>query len=248
MNRLAVRRSEPLRSLMVGHSTRSAPRRSGSEFRRTMKTILGTSFIVITAAAMVMAADSTSPDLREYVCTNRYFAVPEAFDISNVEKCRLLIKANPNRFESHLMLASAFVHAGRLEDAIEEFRTVDELSSKVKDREVLASLPYEGYYAFALAAAADKRYKQDVNDLYTLRMLQQVIGMDLSDLREKKRLAQCYMMLGSLYLKRGLYDQAIEVATTGIKTAQVENHADFVPVFEEIMTKAKQFKNHKPRQ
>jgi lipopolysaccharide biosynthesis regulator YciM len=212
-----------------------------------MKTIPGLSFIVIMAAGVALAADSASPDLREYVCTNRFFAVPESFDTSDVEKCRLLVKANPNRFEPHLLLATAFAQVGRVEEAVEEFRTVDELSSKVKDREVLASLPYEDFYAFALFAAADKRLKQNTNDLYALRMLQQAVGMDVSALREKKRLAQCYMTMGALYLKRGLNDRAIEVATSGIKTAQVENHADFVPVFEEIIAKAKEFKNQKPK-
>lgn len=214
-----------------------------------MKTILGVSFIAIIAAGLALAADSTSLDLREYVCTNRYFAVPESFDAinPNLEESRRLVKANPDRFEAHLILAGAFIRAGRMEDAIEEFRTVDELSSKVKDREVLASLPYEDIYAFTLFAVADKRLKQNTNDVHALRMLQQVIGMDVSDLREKKRLAQCYMMMGMLYLKRGLYDKAIEVARTGIETAKIEDHADFVPVFEEIMAKAKDFKNHKPK-
>jgi tetratricopeptide (TPR) repeat protein len=212
-----------------------------------MKTSLGLSFIAIMAAGVALAADSASPNLRDYVCTNRFFEVPESFDTSDVEKCRLLVKANPNRFEPHLLLATAFVQVGRLEEAVEEFRTVDQLSSQVKDREVLASLPYEDFYAFALCAAADKCLKQNTNDLHALRMLQQAIGMDVSALRERKRLAQCYMMMGSLYLKRGLYDRAIEVATAGIKTAQVENHADFVPVFEEIIAKAKEFKNQKSK-
>jgi tetratricopeptide (TPR) repeat protein len=214
-----------------------------------MKTILGILFITIITTGMACAADSTSPDLRDYVSTNRFFAVPESFDPSNpnLEECRRMVKANPNRFEPHLLLATAFARADRLEEAIEEFRTVDELSSKVKDREVLASLPYEDFYAFALVAAADKRLKQNTNDVSTLRMLQQAIGMDLSELRKNKRLAQCYMMLGTLYLKRGLYDKAIEAATAGIKTAQVEDHADFVPVFEEIMAKAKEFTNQKPK-
>jgi hypothetical protein len=43
-------------------------------------------------------------------------------------------------------------------------------------------------------------------------MLQQAIGMDVSELRKNKRLAQCYLMLGTLYLKRGLCDKAIEVS------------------------------------
>ena len=212
-----------------------------------MKTILGISFIAIVATALSFAADATSPDLREYVCTNRFFSVPESFETSNVEACRRLVKANLNRFESHLLLATALAGLGGLEEAIEEFRTVDELASKVNDREVLATAPYEDIYAFALVAAADKRFKQRANDLYTLRMLQQAIAMDTSALREKKRLAQCYMMLGTLYLKRGLYDKAIEVATTGIKTAVLEDHADFVPVFEETIAKAKEFKNQKPK-
>lgn len=59
-----------------------------------MKTRLGLSFIAILAAG-ALAADNASPDLREYVCTNRFFAVPESFDASHVEKCRLLVKANP---------------------------------------------------------------------------------------------------------------------------------------------------------
>ena len=212
-----------------------------------MKTIIGISLITIIGSALVLAADSTSPDLREYVCTNRFFAVPESFKSSNVEECRRLVKANPNRFESHLILATALAGAGQLEEAVEEFRTVDEFASKVNDREVLATVPYEDIYAFALAAAADKRYKQRVNDLHTLRMLQQAMGMDVSELREKKRLAQCYLMMGALYLKRGLYDQAMEVATTGIKTAQAEHHADFIPLFEEIMSKAKEFKKQKAK-
>jgi lipopolysaccharide biosynthesis regulator YciM len=213
----------------------------------TMKTILGIPFLAIIVTGLAFAADNTPLELREFVCTNRFFAVPDSFEASNLEECRLLVKANPNRFEAHLTLASALAQTGRLEEAVEEFRTVDELSSKVKDREVLESLPYEDFYAFTLFGAADKRYKQNANDLYTLRMLQQVIGMDVSELREKKRLAQCHLMLGALYLKRGLYDRAIEVATTGIRTAQIEEHVDFVPVFEEIVAKAKAFKNNKPK-
>ena len=212
-----------------------------------MKTIVGISFITIIASALVFAGDGASPDLREYVCTNRFFAVPESFNTSNVEECRRLVKANPDRFESHLLLATALSGAGQLEEAVEEFRTVDQLSSKVNDREVLATAQYEDIYAFVLAAAADKRYKQRVSDLYTLRMLQQAIAMDASALREKKRLGQAYLMMGSLYLKRGLYDKAIEVATIGIKTAELEDHADFVPVFEEIIAKAKGFKNEKSK-
>jgi len=211
-----------------------------------METILKISFIAVIAAGTACAADSTSPDLREYVCTNRFFAVPESFDTSNIEKCRLLVKANPNRFEPHLVLATALAQVGP-EEAVEEFRIVDELSSKVKDREVLASLPYEDVYAFALFVAADKRFQQNTNDVATLRMLQQAMGMDLSELRKNKRLTQCYGMFGTLYLKRGLYDKTIEVATTGITTARVEDHADFVPVFEEMMARAKAFKNQKPK-
>jgi tetratricopeptide (TPR) repeat protein len=216
---------------------------------KTMKTILGISFITIVATSMACAADSTSPDLREYVSTNRFFAVPEDFDPSrpNLEECRRMVKANPNRFEPHLLLATALIQAGRMEEAVAEFRTVDELSARVKDREVLASLPYEDIYAFTLVAVADKRLKENTNDLSTLRLLQQAIGMDVSELRKNKRLAQCYMMLGTLYLKRGLYDKAIEVSETGIKTAKVEDQADFVPVFEEITARANEFKNRKPK-
>jgi tetratricopeptide (TPR) repeat protein len=145
------------------------------------------------------------------------------------------------------LLATAFIHVGRMEEAAAEFRTVDELSAKVKDREVLASLPYEDIYAFALFAVADKWLKENTNDVSTLRMLQQAIGMDVSELRKNKRLAQCYMMLGTLYLKRGLYDKAIEVSETGINTAKIEDHGDFVSVFEEIMAKANGFKNRKPK-
>jgi tetratricopeptide (TPR) repeat protein len=212
----------------------------------TVKTILEISFITIIATAISLAADSTSPDLREYVCTNRFFELPESFDKSNVEKCRLLVKANPNRFEPHVQLAAALGRAGSLEEAVEEFRAVDELSSKVSDREVLSRASYEDIYAFTLFAAAQKRFKQRANELYTMRMLQQAIAMAPSALREKKHLAQCYAMLGGIYLNRGLYDKAIEVSETGIKTATLEGHADFIPLFEQITVKAKEFKNPRP--
>ena len=54
-------------------------------------------------------------------------------------------------------------------------------------------------------------------------------------------------MLGALYLKRGLYDKAIEMATTGIATAKIEDHADFIPMFEDLVKKANEFKNRKPK-
>ena len=213
----------------------------------TMRTILGISFITIIATAMSLAADSRSPDLREYVCTNRFFELPESFDKSSVEKCRLLVKANSNRFEPRVQLAAALARAGRLDEALEEFRTADELSSKIDDREVLSRASYEDIYAFALFAAAQQRFKQRANELYTMRMLQQAIAMAPSALREKKNLAQSYTMLAGLYLKRGLYDKAIEASETGIKTAKLEGHADFVPLFEEITAKAKEFKNQKQK-
>src|SRR5688572_8495583 len=78
----------------------------------TMKAIFGISFIAIIAIRLALAADSTSPDLREYVCTNRFFAVPESFQTTNVEECWRLVKANPNRFEPHLVLATALTQIG----------------------------------------------------------------------------------------------------------------------------------------
>ena len=116
-----------------------------------MKTTLGISFITIIASVSVLAADSTSPDLREYICTDRFFAVPDSLDASSIEKCRLLVRANPIRFEAHLVLATALAKVGP-EEALEEFRIAEELSSKIKDRDVLASVPYEDIYAFVLFA------------------------------------------------------------------------------------------------
>jgi hypothetical protein len=60
-----------------------------------MKANSGILFFTIIVTTMVSAADSKLLDLREYACTNRYFAVPESFDTANLEDCRLLVKANP---------------------------------------------------------------------------------------------------------------------------------------------------------
>src|SRR5829696_8996657 len=94
------------------------------KWRTPMKTIFGISFIAVIATRLALAADSPSPDLREYVCTNRFFAVPESFEASNIEECRRLVKANPNRFEPHLVLATALTQIGP-EEAVAEFRIAD---------------------------------------------------------------------------------------------------------------------------
>jgi tetratricopeptide (TPR) repeat protein len=197
--------------------------------------------LVPVATFPVVAEQATSAKLQKYVSTARPFELPDSFETTNEAQCRLLVEANPSRFEARLVLAMALSRTGKIEEALDEFKRVDELASQEHDRDILAGLPYDDVYAFALVIAADRRFKKRVDDLLALRMLQQAIGMDTSKLSEMRRLSQCYMMLSALYLKRGLYDQAIESATKGIEIAKKEDHADFIPIFDETRTKAKEF-------
>ena len=201
-------------------------------------------------ASLCVSCASTAPKPppipSEYVCTNRFFAVPESFDPSNLEQAHMLVKANPDRFEAHLTLASALVANNRIEDAIREFKMVDELASQVEDQAVLAGLQYEDLYAFALFVAAERRFKKNVNDLYTLRMLQQVIGMDLSKLKEKGLLPRCYVYTSTLYIKRGSYESAIRAAEAGQRIAKECGDSDSVGLLQQIVTKAREMKTSQP--
>jgi hypothetical protein len=190
-----------------------------------------------------IAKPSPSDIPHDLVCTNRFFAVPESVDMSNVDQARMLVKANPNRFEAHLMLASALLANKRIEDCIREFKVVDELSSRVKDQAVLAGLQYEDIYAFALFVAAERRLKEDVNDLYTLRMFRQVIGMDHSKLEEKGLLPRCYMYIATLYVTRGAYDSAIRSAMAGRVIAEEKEDTESIMLLDAIIKRATELKD-----
>jgi hypothetical protein len=201
-----------------------------------------TPFVMVAAmvliATSIVASRADTNDLRKYVCTDRFFAVPESVDPLNLDEARLLVKANPDRFESHLMLSGALIKAGHLQEALNEFRTVDELASKVRDEAVLAGLEYDGMYAFTLFAVAEQRIKKDFNDLYTLRMLQQAIGMDHGKLQQEGLLSRCYLYAATICLKRGSYDAALHVAEVGKSIAKDEGNKDNEKLAQEVISKA----------
>ncbi|MDD5706205.1 MAG: hypothetical protein PHR35_09785 [Kiritimatiellae bacterium] len=191
---------------------------------------------IITTITMACRADTN--DLSKYVCTDRFFAVPESVNPLDLDQAKLLVTANPDRFESHLMLAGALIKTGRLQTALDEFRTVDELASEVHDPVVLSGLEYESMYAFVLFAVAEQRIKKDFNDLYTLRMLQQAIGMDHGKLHQEQLLSRCYLYAATTYLKRGAYDAAVHAAETGKGIAKDEGNAGNERLLGEIIVKA----------
>lgn len=165
--------------------------------------------------------------------------IPESLDTSNVEHMRILAKANPTRFEAHLMLATALVASGNFEESLEEFRQVDKLSSRITDRNALIKYQYEDLYALVLFVTAERRLNRDVDNLYTMRMLQQVLGMDNTKLKEKKLLSRCYMYLAQLYFKRGSYGNAAKTAEAGIDIADDEDNSDNEKVMKKLLSDAK---------
>ena len=203
-----------------------------------MKTPLMAGAATLLIATTILASLASTNDLSNYVCTDRFFAVPESVDPSNLDEARLLVKANPDRFESHLILASALIKTGGLQEALDEFKVVDELATKVHDPAVLSGLEYDGVYAFTLFAVAEQRIKKDFNDLYTLRMLQQVIGMDYGILQQKRLLSRCYLYIAIINIKRGSYDAALHAVEIGKNTAQAEGNAENEKLLEEIRLKA----------
>ena len=192
--------------------------------------------------AFAETTPTESPINSDYVCTNRFFSVPESFDLLNVEQAQELVRANSARFESHLILAGALIKNGQMERALDQFKLVDELASKVKDPQILAGLEYEGLYAFTLFVAAERRLKQDINDLYTLRMLQQVLGMDHSKLEQEGLLPRCYLYVSTLYVKRGAYRAAIHTSELGKRIAEEKKDAESVRLFDTILKKANKLK------
>jgi len=204
-----------------------------------------TFFLVNVCIACASITPSVSPGKSEYVCTNRFFALPESFDVSSVQQAQLLVKANPRRFEAHLILASALLSNKQIEESLHEFKTVDNLASHITDSAVLAGLQYEDLYAFALFIAAEQRFKKAQNELYTLRMLQQVIGMDHSKLEKMGLLSRCYLYISTLYVKRGAYDSAIRNAEIGRNIAKDSNDTENTQLFDSIITTANKLKKGK---
>jgi tetratricopeptide (TPR) repeat protein len=210
------------------------------------KSLLATVIIAFMGFASP-AVDLPAADLKDLVCTSRWFSVPESFDTKNVEQCKLLVRANPERFEPHAMLAVALMTNKEFDAALEEFRLADKYSADVTDREALASVPYEDLYASTLLAGAVKRCAADGGDLYALRMLQQALGMGKSHLQKQKQLHQCYTMMSHIYLRRGLYGNAIEAATFAIEAAKVEGKPELIPTLEKGLEKARELQSQRSR-
>jgi tetratricopeptide (TPR) repeat protein len=210
-------------------------------------TSLFATLIIAFTGITSLAVDVPVADLKGLVCTSRRFSVPESFDTKSVEKCKLLVKANPERYEPHALLAVALMADKQFDAALDEFRLADKLSADVTDREVLASMPYEDVYVSTLLAAAVKRCAADGGDLYALRMLQQAVGMGKSHLQKQKQLHQCYTMMSHIYLRRGLYENAIEAVTLAIEAAKVEGKSDLIPTLEKGLEKAKDLQSQRAK-
>ena len=210
---------------------------------KLMLSSLSICIILISFVSEGYAEQETDRNLAKYVCEKRFFVVPESFDFRSVEEARLLTRANPERFEAHMVLAEALAWNGQYEEAIEEFKATDRLTSQVKDQSVLSGLQYERTYVFKLFAVAWQRYEKDPNDIRTLRMFQQVLGMDLSALKERKRLSQLYAAIATLYARFGSYDSALRFAESGKGVAIDEDLEVYVKLFEDVTTKAMRFKS-----
>lgn len=203
--------------------------------------------VMVFTGIVSFAVDAPVADLKDLVCTSRWFSVPESFDTKSVEQCQLLVKANPERYEPHALLAVALMTDKKFDAALDEFKLADKFSAEVTDQEILASIPYEDLYVSALLAAAVKRCAADGGDLYALRMLQQALGMGKSHLQKQKQLHQCYTMMAHIYLKRGLYEKAVEAATLAIEAAKGEGKSDLVPTLEKGLEKAKALQNQRAK-
>ncbi len=179
------------------------------------------------------------PDLSKYVCNTKFFSMPESVNINDINDVLLLVKANPDRYEPHIMLAIALVANHKIEPAINEFEIVDRLAAKVSDHEVLARLTYEDYYAMVLFIAAEQRLAKEPDGLKSLRMFQQVLGMDNSLLREKKILSRCYLYVAIISLTRGSYDSAIRAAEDGWRIAIEEDDTESMGLLEKVRDRAK---------
>ena len=205
--------------------------------------------MLIFVVSVCFSSASTTPAVLQidpdYVCTNRFFAMPESFDLSKLDQAHMLVTANPKRFEAHLMLATSFLMNKRFEDALHEFEVLDELASQVTDVGVLAGLQYEDVYAFTLFVAAERQLKKDGNDLHTLRMFQRIVGMDNSKLEEKGLLSRCYMYISTLQMTRGAYDASIHNAKIGQRIAKQRNETGNIQLFDDILNKAIELKEKK---
>ncbi len=204
------------------------------------RTFLLIGAVIAMSGIFSRAAEKPDDALKKYVCTTHRFSVPESFNPKDVEQCRFLVKANPQRFEAHATLAVAPTRTGQFEEGLDEFRRTDELSSTETDPTILASIPYEDIYVSTLLAGAAKRCAKDGGDLYALRMLQHALGMGESHLRKDKQLSKCYTMMAHLYLLRGLYSKALEACTKAIEAAKADGHDELVPVLEQGLSKAKE--------
>jgi tetratricopeptide (TPR) repeat protein len=139
-----------------------------------------------------------------------------------------------------MLLATALAKKGEFTEAIEVFRRTDELASKVQDQEVLDSLQYDDLYSFVLYAEAENRYKKSSTDLLAIRMFEEALEKDPSELIKKNRMTQLHALLASAKLLSGSKKSAAKIATDGKVWANKEGFDDYIPIFETIIEKSTQ--------
>lgn len=173
--------------------------------------------LVLTACSFTLAGfarEKTDEELKKWKCNSKRFVLPESADPRNIDHARLAVKANPMRFEAHLMLAGCYAGRGEYANAVMAFDKTDKyiVGAPIEEQR---EYEYESIYSICLAALGTQRYADGRCDVHTLRLFQRALGMNIELLKEKKRLPRIYMFMADIYIRIGRMNRALEYAKKG---------------------------------
>lgn len=137
-------------------------------------------------------------DLRKWNMGEGRAAVPESADHRKLEHVRLLVAANPNRYEGYVMYGQHFFLKQEYKVAVAAFDKAVDIIRKNKITETVA---FGKYYELSLAMLFSQEHDKD--KVKALQTFEKIVDYDFNFFAKEPKLANCIALAALDYYSLG---------------------------------------------
>ncbi len=145
-------------------------------------------------------------DLSKWRFGDGIAAVPESADVKNLEQLRLLVAANPDRYEGYVMYGLHFFIQHDYEVAVAAYGMAVDI---VRANKIAQPVDFGKYYELSLAMLFSKEHDKD--KVMALRTFEKIVDYDFTFFDREPRLANCISLAALDYYGKGDQKKAMEL-------------------------------------
>lgn len=145
-------------------------------------------------------------DLKKWKLGDGVAAVPESADVKNLEQLRLLVAANPDRYEGYVMYGLHFFMQRDYEVAVAAYGKAVDI---VRTNKIVETVEFGKYYVLSLAMLFSKEH--DTDKVKALRTFEKIVDYDFNFFDREPRMANCMSLAALDYYGQGDQKKTMEL-------------------------------------